>query len=315
MAKYKVAIGPSSFAEMDDRPLQMLADADITVVPNPVRRRLTEDEIIDLLQDVDGLLAGLEPLHRHVLKQAPRLRVIARVGIGMSNVDINAAKELGIVVSNTPDGPTAAVAEMTIAAMLTLSRQLLASNEALHAGTWKKMIGLGLAGTNVFLIGYGRIGRRVAELLRAFGAHISIYDPMLFDSQTALKEKVVTMETGLREAQIVSLHASGEQIIIGAKELQQMQPGALLLNAARGQLIDEDALLRALATGHLGGAWCDVFRSEPYTGPLQDYKNVLLTPHMSTYTRQCRLEMEMAAVQNLIRDLGVSLCPSKKKLN
>jgi len=123
-----VAISPSSFSALDSTPLNLLESAGVEIIPNPLGRRLTEEEIISHLEGVDGLIAGLEPLNRRVLSSALQLKSIARVGIGMDNVDLEAAKELGIKVSNTPDGPTRAVAEMTLAAMLSLCRQILPSN-------------------------------------------------------------------------------------------------------------------------------------------------------------------------------------------
>ena len=304
--RYRVAIGPSSFAAQDETPTRMLEDAGVEIVPNPFGRRLTEEEIIRQLDGVDGLIAGLEPLNRRVLASAPQLKAIARVGIGMSNVDLEAAEEYGIKVSNTPEGPTEAVAEMTVAALLALCRGLLPANAALHAGTWQKRIGLGLKGTKVLLVGYGRIGRRVGRLLRAFGAEILVTDPFLSEDSLEEGTRLVSLDEGLREAQVVSLHASGAQCLLGAREFAQMRDGVVLLNSARGELVDEDALIEALDNGKVGAAWLDVFWEEPYQGRLTEVDQVLLTPHISTYTRQCRLSMEVAAVKNLLRDLAES---------
>jgi D-3-phosphoglycerate dehydrogenase / 2-oxoglutarate reductase len=302
----RIAIGPSSFAAEDDTPLRMLQDAGMEVVPNPFGRRLTEEEIIAHLEGIDGLIAGLEPLNRTVLESAPGLKAIARVGIGMTNVDAKAAAERGVRVSNTPDGPVRAVAELTLAALLALCRRLVPTNEALHRGEWKKSIGMGLTGAKVLLVGYGRIGRRVGELLRAFGAEVLVCDPVLDPGTLAGGERLVSLEEGLPQADAVSLHASGTECILGTAELAFMKPGAFLLNSARGELVDETALVAALDAGIIGGAWFDAFWLEPYTGPLARFPQVLMTPHTGTYTAQCRLDMETAAVRNLLRDLGVS---------
>lgn len=304
---FRVAIGPSSFAEQDKTPLEMLESAGCEVVPNPFGRRLTENETVEHLREVDGLIAGLEPLNRTVLESAPRLKAIARVGIGMTNVDSEAARERGIKVSNTPDGPVEAVAEMTVAALLALSRQLIPSNDALHGGEWKKIIGRGMRETTLLVVGYGRIGRRVAQLLQAFGVRLLIYDPYLDDSSNMIAgHSVESLEEGLQQANAVSLHASGEKVILDAQAFQWMQAGTILLNSARGELVDESALMRALDAGKVTGAWFDAFREEPYKGPLTQYPQVLLTPHVGTYTKLCRREMETAAVQHLLRDLGVT---------
>ncbi len=304
---YRVAIGPSSFAANEKKPLKILEKAGVEVVANPFGRRLTEAEIMAHLQGVDGLIAGLEPLNRQVLTSFPQLRAIARVGIGMDNVDLETAKELGIKVSNTPDEPAQAVAEMTLAVLLALCRGLVSANASMHAGRWQKAVGTGLIGTKVLLIGYGRIGRRVGELLRNFGAVVFVADPFLSDSRLNNDERVVSLAEGLSEVSIISLHASGNEVILGENEFRKMQNGVIILNAARGELVDEDALIKALENGKVRGAWFDVFRQEPYAGRLCEFEQVLLTPHISTYTQQCRLNMEMAAVKNLLRDLEISL--------
>lgn len=301
-----VAIGPSSFAEEDAAPRRMLEAAGIEVRDNPFGRRLTEAEIIEHLRGVDGLVAGLEPLNRRVLASAaPRLRAVARVGIGMTNVDQDAARELGIRVSNTPDGPVEAVAEMTVAALLALGRRLAPMNEALHAGAWKKAIGFGLGGLEVLLIGYGRIGRRVGELLRVFGARLLVCDPMLPAGASLGDATRVDLDAGLARTDVLSLHASGASCILDAAAFAKMKPGVVLLNSARGELVDEAALIAALDAGKVAGGWFDAFAKEPYEGPLTRYPQMLLTPHAATYTRQCRLRMETEAVENVLRDLGV----------
>ncbi len=302
---YRIAIGPSSFAEQDHAPLRMLEEAHCEVIRNPHGRRLTEAEITELLVDADGLIAGLEPLSRTVLESAKKLRAIARVGVGLSNVDAYAAKELKIAVSNTPEGPAEAVAEMTIAALLTLSRNLHTMDAALHRREWSKHVGVGLRGTKVLLIGYGRAGQRVCKLLHAFGAHVMIWDPFLKHHVTTEEaERIDTLHHGLTTADVVSLHASGTKCILDATAIREMKRGSILLNSARGELIDEDALAGALNSGALSGAWIDAFTEEPYSGPLCDCPNALLTPHAATYTKQCRHDMETAAVRNLLHDLS-----------
>ncbi|MFP6615597.1 MAG: NAD(P)-dependent oxidoreductase [Candidatus Hydrogenedentota bacterium] len=305
---FRVAIGPSSFAGEDQTPLRMLEAAGCEVVGNPFGRRLTEDEIIAHLDGIDGLIAGLEPLNAKVIESASgKLKVIARVGIGVINVDFEAAATHGVKVSNTPDGPVNAVAEMTLTALLALCRRLVPTNEALHRGEWTKSIGKGLIGAKVLLVGYGRIGRRVGELMQAFRAELSVYDPYAVAESIPSGVRLVgSLEEGLKSAEIVSLHASGEDCLLGEAEFGLIPDGAILLNSARGELVDEGALIAALDSEKISGCWFDAFVEEPYAGPLTDYAQVLLTPHVGTYTQQCRLGMESAAVENLLRDLGVS---------
>jgi D-3-phosphoglycerate dehydrogenase len=301
----KIGIGPSTFAQEDKTPLELLQRAGITVVPNPTGKRLTEAETIAYLtgEKLDGLLAGLEPLNRRVLEAArPTLKAIARVGIGITNVDVAACREFGIRFSFTPDGPTEAVAEMTLAALLALSRDLLPMNAALHAGKWPKMISRSLKEITVLVVGFGRIGREVAALLSQLGTTILVCDPFL-PATAPCDFRKVTLSEGLAEADVVTLHAAGDKALLGEAEFAQAKPGLIVLNSARGELVDESALVRALENGRVGKAWFDAFWQEPYTGPLARFEQVLLTPHTCTYTRRCRLAMESEAVRNLLADL------------
>ena len=301
----KIAISTSSFASVDSTPLEYLKTKGVEVVNNPFGRKLTENEIIDHLQGVDGLIAGLEPLNANVFHKSPKLKAIARVGIGMDNVDIQAAEKKGIKISNTPDGPTDAVAEMTLAAALSLSRNIVQANDALHKKQWEKSIGMGLKNANVLIIGYGRIGRKVAFLFRAMGSHILVCDPLIDKKDLQYDENLLELNDGLELADIITLHAGGDNPILTTTTFGNMKESVIILNSARANLIDKNALINALDSGKVSSAWLDVFWQEPYDGKLTEYNQVLLTPHMSTYSVQCRKEMEMTAVKNILRDLGI----------
>jgi len=305
MAQLKVGITPSSFASSNPAPKIALEKAGIEVIDNPYKRRLSEDEAFDFLSDKDGLIAGLEPLTEKVMGNSKSLKAIARVGIGIENIDLDAARKLSIKVSNTPDGPTNAVAEMTVTAALMLSRKLLEANHELHAGRWTKIIGRGLTGQKVLFVGYGRIGQNAASLMRIFGAEILVCDPFIEKTQLTENEQLVLLNEGLAQADIISLHANSRDIIIGPEQFDSVKNGAILLNSARGELVDEAALIQAIESGKIASAWFDAFWEEPYKGRLLEFDNIILSPHMGTYTEQCRLSMEMDAVNNLIRDLGI----------
>ena len=294
----KIVVGASSFAGSSDKAINMLLERGIEVVKNPYGRKMTEDEIIGHLQGADGLLAGLEPLNEAVFEKAPQLKAIARIGIGMDNVDIEAAKKHGIKVSNTPDAPTAAVAEMALAALLTMGHEIIPSNGDEHQKVWKKRIGFSLNGLNVLFIGYGRIGRRFAEHLKYFGSNISVYDPFQPDiSEPDLGE-------ALKKADVITVHASGNEEILSAGLFSCIREGAVVMNCSRGALINEDALYEGLKSGKISQYWGDVFWSEPYEGKLLECDNAVLTPHISTYNSLCRESMETEAVKNILEDLG-----------
>ncbi len=297
----KILIGPSSFASIDRSPMDRLLEVGCEIIDNPFRRKLTKSELLALLnRGVTGLIAGLEPLDRDVLEKST-LKVISRCGSGLSNVDLVTAKELGIKVFSTPNAPVGAVAELTLGVMLSLLRMIQQMNNDLHEGKWAKRIGLQLEGKTVLIIGFGRIGRRVASLLAPFQTNILAVDPHL--SGPVGSVPLVSIEEALPQADIVTIHCSGEGCIIGEKELSIIKCGALLLNAARGGLVDEHALSRALDEGRIAGAWMDTFEREPYSGPLARYPQVILTPHVGSYTVECRRHMENEAVENLISAL------------
>lgn len=293
----KVAVGASSFGDAAPEVLERLQEEGIEVVRNPYKRKMTQEEIIEHLQGAVGLLAGLEPLNEEVFRACPDLKAIARIGIGMDNVDREAAQRYGIKVSNTPEGPTNAVAEMTLAALLAICHNLIPANEDVHNGIWKKRMGRSIQGLKVLVIGYGAIGRRVSELLRGMGAEIMIYDKYLPEKSTH------TLEEGISAADVISLHASGKEEILSEELFRRMKEGVILLNSARGGLIHEKALYNALKTGKAAVFWGDALWTEPYEGILRECKNAILTPHICTYTTQCRTSMERQAVENLLEDL------------
>jgi len=300
----RVLISTSSFGAADASPLARLEQAGIDVSLNPYGRVLTEEEIASLVADVDGLIAGTEPLSDRVLAGAERLRVISRVGVGLERIDLEAAERRGVRVFITPDALTDAVAELTVGAMLTLLRGIHEMSAKLHAGRWEKQMGQLLRGKTVGIVGLGRIGKAVALLLEPFGVRRIARDAEP-DHEWAAANGVefMSLRELLGEAEIVTVHASGREALIGADELALLRPGAFVMNAARGGLVDEGALHDALVSGRLAGCYLDTFDREPYDGPLRDLPTALLTPHVGSYAREARARMELEAVDNLLLGL------------
>lgn len=292
----RIAVGASSFGSKSAELL--LREAGAEVFGNPYGRRMTQEEIIERLQGMDGLLAGLEPLNEEVFSACPGLRAISRIGIGMDNVDVVAAKRHGIRVSNTPDAPTEAVVEMTLAALMSILHNIVWANEDVHRGIWKKRLGRSIREQTILVIGYGRIGRKSADLFRQMGACVDVYDK--YDGSVS----TCTLEEGIARADVISLHASGKEMILSPDMFFLMKDGVVLLNSARGALVDEQALFAALKSGKVAAFWGDALWQEPYNGILQECCNAILTPHISTYTRRCREEMEFQAAKNLLEDLA-----------
>ena len=299
----KIAITTGSFAQYSEEPLRLLAERGIEFVRNPHGRVLTEDEAIDLLRGCVAVAAGTEPLTARLMDALPSLRVISRCGVGMDNVDLAAAKARNITVRNTPDGPTRAVAELALACALDLSRQVSRMDRELRSGAWKKRMGNLLQGKKVGVIGYGRIGRATAELFSLLGCGVAFSDPFVERGAHAKMD----LDALLAWADIVTLHCAKPKDgkpVLDAARLAKLHPGALVLNLARGGLVDEEALAAALESGKLAGAALDVFAKEPYTGPLAQLPQVLLTPHVGSYAKEARIGMEVDTVKNLLAALG-----------
>ena len=298
----KVAITTSSFANFSRRPMELLNQEGIGPVLNPYGRKLTENEAIGLLAGCVGVVAGTEPLSRDVLCALPDLKVISRCGSGMDNVDFEAAKERGIFVCNTPFGPTLAVAELILGYALALLRKVNQMDRELREGVWKKRMGTILKGKKLGIIGFGRIGCAVAEVFAPLGVEVAFNDPVA-ESDTYLKMEVSDL---LAWVDIVTFHCSktgGECSLFSTEQLRIMKPGSWVINASRGGIVNEDALYEMLKSGHLAGAAIDVFEKEPYNGSLTELNNVILTPHIGSYARESRIQMEIDAVKNLIAAL------------
>ena len=300
-----IVITTSSFGEYDKAPIAILENSGFTVRLNPHKRTLKEKELIEVCKDAVGIIAGVEPLTAAVIEQLKLLKVISRCGAGLENVDMAVAGKLGIKVYNTPDAPTNAVAELAIALILNLLRRVNYVDDAVKHGTWEKVMGSLLSGKKVGIVGFGRIGKRVAELLKPFGCGLSYYDPFVKEGIPGSLR--VSLEELIRSSDIISIHAAAGETIFGEKEIRSMKKGAYIINTARGKVIDEAALYRALKDGHIGGAGLDVFSKEPYKGELSELKNVILTPHIGSYAREARVEMERQASENLVKGLGKSI--------
>ena len=251
-----------------------------------------------------GLIAGTEKIDAEVLNGISHIKVISRCGVGMDNVDLKTAESLGIKVFNTPDAPTAPVAELTIGLILAVLRRIPQSDQAIRAGRWSKQMGSLLSAKKVGIVGFGRIGQAVAHLLGEFGSSLYYYDPVNTDySGNAMPLGIQEL---LEMVDIVTLHVpycQDNRHFIDQKRLQLMKPGSVLVNCSRGGIVDEEALYEELKNGHLAGAAVDVFEQEPYNGPLKELDNVVLTPHIGSYAKEARIRMEIESVQNLIKGL------------
>lgn len=300
----RVFISTTTFAQFSEKPLDILKENKIDFVINPLKRKLSEKEIGSLLKQGSyyGLIAGTESITKRVLARAKFLKVVSRVGVGMDNIDLFETKRLGIKVYNTANVLTDSVAELTIGLMLSALRKISLMDRNMHNKVWKKEMGLLFKGKVLGIIGFGKIGERVAVLSKAFGAEVIFHD--IRDIKSKIGKQVSLTEL-IRTAEIISIHSSTKSMFISKKEIANMKDGAVIINTSRGSVIDEPALYGALKSGKIFAAALDVFSNEPYTDKLIGSGNCILTPHIGSYAKEARIQMEIDAVNNLIK--GVSL--------
>ncbi len=298
-----VYVALQQFCEEDERPRQLLRAAGCEVRGNTLGRRLRPEVMADALRGADAVIAGVEPYPGELLRALPQLRCLSRCGVGTDAIDLKAARDLGVAVFTTIDEVVEPVAQMTVAMILALARNVPWHLADMRAGQWKKRTGFLLGEWSIGLVGFGRIGRAVARLLAPFGPRVLIADPAVTADAVPPGVARRDLATLLAEADVVSLHASRQPAdgpLIGRAEFRQMKSGSLLVNTARGFLVDETALYEALTSGHLAGAALDVFEAEPYDGPLARLPQVLCTPHVATLTRASRAAMELRAAQHIV---------------
>ena len=295
----------SSFGKGSPHVLKDLQEKGFNIVVNPYGRKLTEEELKELLNQHRpiGLLAGTEPVTDSVLKAAKDyLKIISRVGVGWDNVDKQTAGNLGIQVFRTAGVLNQAVAELTLGMILSALRAIPLQDRQIRDGVWQKRMGRLLQGKVVGIIGFGSIGQCVGKLISTFEATVLYYDPV---STNVAWAKALSMHDLLAQSDIVTIHADAQNQILGEKELLSLcKPGVVIVNTSRGSLIDEDALYKALVSGRVAFACLDVFENEPYNGHLKELDNVIMTPHIGSYAKEARAEMETQAVRNLVEGLG-----------
>lgn len=276
------------------------------VVYNTTGRPLTSDELTALIPGIDGYIAGLDTIDRRVIDAADCLRVIARYGVGVDSVDLEAAREKGIVVTNTPGANSGSVAELAVGLLLALARNMVGAALATKSGSWPRLSSLSLEGKTIGLIGFGAVGRQVARRLAGFDCYILAYDPLVPKSETeALGVQMLPMEEVIAQADFLSLHCPlNDQTrgLVNAELIIKMKTGAFLINTARGELVDEVALLQALQHGKLKGAALDVFVNQPPAAdnPLLALPQVIATPHMGAHTDGATNAMGWRALEDCL---------------
>jgi D-3-phosphoglycerate dehydrogenase len=290
LKKLRVLVTPTSFAKNDPGLRASLEEQVGEVVYNTTGKPLSAADLRRLVPGIDGFIAGLDAITAEVFEAADRLKVIARYGVGVDAVDLEAARRKGVVVTNTPGANSVSVAELTLGLMLSLARDIPAAVNATRRGEWPRWQGLSLEGKTIGLLGFGAIGRHVARLLGNFDCTLLAYDPIADAAQaSALGVRLVSQAEVVSQADFLSLHCpvtDETRGLVDAAFLASMKPGAFLINTARGELVDENALLEALDSGRLKGAALDAFVTEPPAkdSPLLSHPRLIATPHSGAHT-------------------------------
>jgi D-3-phosphoglycerate dehydrogenase / 2-oxoglutarate reductase len=302
----KVLITTVPFGDNNRLPLDLLENEGIEYLINPLNKKLTEEELAEMITDFDVIIAGTEKITEKVMERASKLKMISRVGIGLDSVDLLSAEKRGITVSYTPNTPAPAVAELTIGMMLTLLRSVHVSNSEMHKGQWHRFIGRRLSEVTIGIIGAGRIGTGILRHLKGFStSQILVNDispnkklEQEFDFEWTEKEAIY------KEADIVTIHTpltNKTKSMVQKTQLLSMKKEAIIINTARGGIINEKDLYEVMKTDHLSGAAIDVFDFEPYNGPLKEIQRCLLTAHMGSMSIDCRTRMEIEGTEEAIR--------------
>lgn len=312
----RILVTPTSFnRERAPEAWKKLSAFTTDIVCNPFGKPLAENESSPLLAGVDGWIAGLDSITAKVLENAPAsLKVISRYGVGFERVDLKAASGKGITVTNTPGANAEAVADLALGLMLSVARRIPALDREVKAGGWPRTTGVELFGKTLGILGLGAIGKGVARRAQGFSMHVVAYDPWM-DKAYAERNGIIPMELDalLACSDVISLHlplTPQTANLLNAKRFKQLKTGVILVNTARGGLMDEDALFGHLESGHIGGLGLDAFAVEPPgNSPLFRFDNVVATPHAGAHTSEAAANMAMLSVENLIAILTGQDCP------
>ena len=303
---HKVLITSVPFGVKDKKPIEILESLPVDYQVNQLVRKLNEDELFSMIEDVNVLIAGTEPITRRILERAENLKLVSRIGIGLDNVDLIAAEELGIKVSYTPDAPAPAVSELTIGLMIALMRSIQIANLEMHNGIWNRFFGKRFSHITIGIIGVGRIGKRVISHLSGFNCKEILVNDLIEDHKTSFPTNLrwVDKETIYKNSDIITLHLPLNKLtkdMITLQQIEMMKESVMLINTSRGGIINENDLYHSLKSGKVSSAAIDVFENEPYSGDLCSLDNCLITSHMGSMTQDCRSRMEIEATEEARR--------------
>lgn len=307
--RWRVLITARSVVEVGAEPLARLRQASVEIIQTSGERPLRDAELAELVGAIDGIIAGVDQVGPLTLQGGvPRLKVVARNGVGIDTVDVSTATHLGIVVTNAPGVSTEGVADLVFGLMIDVARHLVEADRSVRDGRWARVLGTELYGNCLGLVGFGRIAQAVARRAGGFEMRVLAVDTAPDEAAARrLGVQLTSLDAVLAEGDFVSIHvplAEDTRQLIGEPQLRRMRPTAYLINTARGGIVDEAALARALQEGWIAGAACDVFEQEPPVGsPLLSAPRLLLTPHIGAHTTEAAMHGAAVAVENLLTAL------------
>jgi len=309
LKKCRVLVTPNSYGKYDQKLKNDLEGLVGEVIYNTTGKPLSSSHVARLLPGIDGYIAGLDQIDRSALNAADRLKIIARYGVGIDKVDLIAAREKGIIVSNTPGANSASVAELALSLILMLARQIPTAMLSVKKGDWPRLPGVSLEGKTIGILGLGAIGKKLAERLISFNCQVLAHDP--FADEEFAKEhhvKLVSLDHLTVQSDFLSLHLPvlpETRGIVNRKFLERMKKGAYIINTSRGEIVDETALLDALNSNHISGAALDAFSKEPpdTNNPLLSLPQVICTPHLGAQTDGATSNMGSMALKECLNVL------------
>lgn len=306
---FKVLSTSPTFGHYVSEPSEYLESHACKVDLFPQGKKISQEELIQGVAEYDAIIVGIEKFTKAVIQASKRLKILAKHGIGVDNIDVKAASGRGIVVTNAPGTNSDAVADLTIGLFLSLARSIPFADRSVKEGGWPRMVGVEINGKVLGIIGLGQIGKRVAKRASGFDMRILAYD-VFKDEAFARKWGItyVSLDEVLAESDFLSIHVPigpSTRGLIGERELNLMKKEAFLVNISRGGIVDEESLCRILKEKRIRGAALDVFTSEPPTGsPLLTLDNVILSPHMGAYTLEALRETGMACARGIVDVFG-----------
>lgn len=302
----EILISTYPFGQCGEMPTVILDETGWNIRYNSLGRRLKGNEVANMVGDAHGVIAGTEPYTRDTIKNSPNLEVISRVGVGLDSVDFQACKDYCVKLTFTPDAPSCGVADLAVAQIINLLRGIVVSDKSVRGGMWNRYMGSLVSEKRIGIMGLGRIGKKVLQRLKSFDIG-NIYAHDIEEKNDIDGVKWLSKKELFEICDLVTIHIpmnDRNYHCVGMEEMASMLKGSFIINTSRGPIINENDLVAMLYNKHLGGAALDVFEKEPYSGPLTQFDNVILTAHIGASARRSRWLMEVGAAEDCVRVLN-----------